>query len=32
MRQAWAIPLAIVGGALLLGAVLVRPRDPGSTS
>jgi len=32
MRQAWAIPLAIVCGALLLGAVLVRPRDPGSTS
>ena len=30
-RQVWAIPLAIVGGALLLVAVLVRPRDRGST-
>jgi hypothetical protein len=31
-HQAWATPSAIVGGALLLGAVLVRPRDRGSTS
>jgi len=30
MRQVWAIPTAIVGGALLLGAVLVRRRDRGS--
>ena len=32
MRQVWAIPLAIIGGALLLGAVLVRLRDRGSSS
>jgi hypothetical protein len=32
MRQVWAIPLAVIGGALLLGAVLVRRRDRGSTS
>jgi len=32
MHLVWAIPLAIVGGALLLGAVLVRLRDRGSTS
>jgi hypothetical protein len=32
MRQVWAIPVAIVGGALLLGAVLERRRDRGSTS
>ena len=32
MHQASAIPLAIVGGALLLGAALARPRDRGSTS
>ena len=31
MRQVWAIPLAIVAGALLLGAVLVRRRDREST-
>jgi hypothetical protein len=31
MRQVWAIPFAILGGALLLGAVLVRRRDRGST-
>ena len=31
-RQVWAIPLAIVGGALLLGAVLIRLRNGGSTS
>ena len=31
-RQVWAIPSAIVGGALLLGAVLVRRRNGGSTS
>jgi hypothetical protein len=32
MRQVWAIPLAIVGGALLLGAGLIGLRDRGSTS
>jgi hypothetical protein len=32
MRQVWAIPSAIVGGALLLGAVPVRRRDRGSAS
>jgi hypothetical protein len=32
MRQVWGIPLAIGGGAPLLGAVLVRRRDRGSTS
>lgn len=26
MRQVWTIPVAIVGGALLLGGLLVRPR------
>ncbi len=26
MRQVWTIPLAVVGGALLLGGLLVRPR------
>lgn len=30
MRRVWAIPSAIVGGALLLGAVLVRRRGRGS--
>jgi hypothetical protein len=30
-RQVCAIPFAIVGGALLLGAVLLRRRDRGST-
>jgi len=32
MRQVWAIPSAIVGGALLLGAVPVHRRDRGSAS
>ena len=32
MRQVWASPFAFVGGALLLGAVLVRRRDRGPTS
>jgi hypothetical protein len=32
VRHVWAIPLAIFGGALLLGAMLMRPRDRGSTS
>jgi hypothetical protein len=32
MRQVRAIPSAIVGGVLLLGAVLARRRDRGSTS
>lgn len=31
MYQVWATPLAIVGGALLLGAVLGRRRDRGTT-
>jgi hypothetical protein len=31
-RQIWAIALAIVGGALLVGAVLVGLRNGGSTS
>ena len=31
-RQVWAVPLAIVGGALLLAAVLLRLRNGGSTS
>ena len=26
LRQVWTIPLAVVGGALLLGGLLVRPR------